>query len=151
MRRTSTTLATLALAALVACSSGAGRPNASSPAAGTSSAVGAVRLTVTMTDALRMEPAQLSVPRGTPITFVVTNSGAIDHEFFLGNEEEQAKHERDMAGGDGMDHDLPSGIIVGPGQTGELTFTFPESGATLAGCHIPGHYPAGMKADIKVG
>ncbi len=150
MRRTSMTLATLALATLVACSSGAGRPNASSPAAGTSALAGATRLPVTMTDALRMEPAQLSVPRGTPVTFVVTNSGAIDHEFYLGDEEEQAEHERDMAGDDGMDHDVPNGITVKPGQTKELTFTFPESGATLAGCHIPGHYPAGMKADIKV-
>jgi uncharacterized cupredoxin-like copper-binding protein len=50
----------------------------------------------------------------------------------------------------GMAHDEPEGIAVKPGETKELTYTFVEAGPTLAGCHVAGHYGAGMKADIAV-
>lgn len=46
--------------------------------------------------------------------------------------------------------DDASGLTVAPGATEELTLTFDEPGETLAGCHIPGHYPAGMKAVITI-
>ena len=125
----------------VACSGGAASPAPS----------GAHRINVTLTDALRIEPATMSVPAGVPVTFVVTNTGASDHEFYLGDEAAQAEHEREMqAMGGGMTHDEPEGIAVEPGQTEELTFTFAAPGATLAGCHLPGHYAGGMKADITV-
>ncbi len=107
------------------------------------------RIPVTLTDALRMEPATMTVPAGVPITFVVTNAGAIDHEFYLGDEAAQAEHEQEMSMG-GMMHGDPAGIAVEPGQTDELTFTFPEPGSTLAGCHVTGHYGGGMKASITV-
>lgn len=93
----------------------------------------------------------MSVAAGVPVTFVVTNTGAIDHEFYLGDEAAQAAHEQEMqAMGGGMAHDEPQGIAVDPGQTKELTFTFVEPGATLAGCHLPGHYAAGMKAAVTI-
>lgn len=41
---------------------------------------------VKLTDALRMEPAEMTVKAGQPVTFMVTNSGAIDHELYLGDE-----------------------------------------------------------------
>ena len=126
---------------------------ASACSGGTSSPVpsGGNRIHVTLADALRIEPATMSVPTGVPVTFVVTNTGASDHEFYLGDEADQAEHEREMqAMGGGMTHDEPEGIAVEPGETKELTFTFAEPGATLAGCHLPGHYASGMKADITV-
>lgn len=92
----------------------------------------------------------MSVPAGVPVTFVVTNSGTTDHEFYLGDEAAQADHEREMQSMGGMTHDEPEGIGVKPGQTKELTYTFGDPGVTLAGCHLPGHYPSGMKADITV-
>jgi uncharacterized cupredoxin-like copper-binding protein len=104
---------------------------------------------VTLTDALKIEPASMTVPAGVPITFVVTNSGTVDHEFYLGDEEAQAEHEQEMADM-GMTHDEPEGIAVKPGETKELTYTFAEPGATLAGCHVVGHYGGGMKATITV-
>jgi uncharacterized cupredoxin-like copper-binding protein len=55
-----------------------------------------------------------------------------------------------MAEMGGMTHDEPEGIAVAPGETKELTFTFDAAGPFLAGCHVPGHYGAGMKADITV-
>ncbi|MEO6350080.1 MAG: plastocyanin/azurin family copper-binding protein [Candidatus Limnocylindrales bacterium] len=108
------------------------------------------RIAVGLTDALRMEPATMSVPAGVPVTFVVTNSGTVDHEFFLGDEAAQAEHEQEMQSMGGMAHDEPNGIAVEPGQTEELTFTFAQRGGTLAGCHYVGHYGGGMRASITI-
>jgi uncharacterized cupredoxin-like copper-binding protein len=105
---------------------------------------------VTLTDALRIEPAAMTVPAGLPVTIVVTNSGKGDHEFYLGDEEAQAEHATEMASMGRMGHDEPEGIGVKPGETKELTYTFEAAGDTLAGCHVNGHYAAGMKATITV-
>lgn len=136
---------------LAACSSsgGAGTSSPSSSSAAAPSSAAATRVDVTLTDALKIEPASMTVPAGVPITFVVTNSGTVDHEFYLGDEEAQAEHEQEMADM-GMTHDEPEGIAVKPGETKELTYTFAEPGATLAGCHVVGHYGGGMKATITV-
>lgn len=107
------------------------------------------RVEVTLTDTFRIEPASMAVPVGVPVTFVVTNAGVLPHEFYLGDEAAQADHETEMAMG-GMAHDDPEGIGVDPGETRELTFTFETAGAMLAGCHVPGHYAAGMLAAITV-
>jgi uncharacterized cupredoxin-like copper-binding protein len=96
-----------------------------------------------------MEPATLTVPAGVPVTFVVTNTGATDHEFYLGDEAVQAKHEDEMKMG-GMMHEDPDGISLKGGETEELTHTFAQAGETLAGCHVVGHYAGGMKATITV-
>lgn len=122
---------------------------ASSAASTPPESAAATRIEVTLTDALRMEPASMTVPAGVPVTFVVTNAGALEHEFYLGDEAAQMDHEEEMAMG-GMAHGDPSGISVAPGTTEELTFTFPAAGAVLAGCHVAGHYLGGMKADITV-
>jgi uncharacterized cupredoxin-like copper-binding protein len=132
---------------IAACSSGGG--STSAPAS-PSAASPATRFEVRLTDALKMEPASMSVPAGVPVTFVVTNAGVIDHEFYLGDEAAQAEHDMEMSSMGGMTHDEPEGVGLKPGETKELTFTFPEAGMTLAGCHVTGHYGAGMKAQITV-
>ena len=110
----------------------------------------ATRIEVNLTDALQMEPATMTVPAGVPVTFVVTNVGAIDHEFYLGDEKAQADHEQEMLSMGGMMHDEAEGIALDPGETKELTYTFAQPGAILAGCHVAGHYAGGMKASIAV-
>ena len=110
---------------------------------------GGQRIEVRLTE-MTIEPAAMVVQAGQPVTFVVTNDGLIEHEFFLGDEEAQAEHEAEMAAMGGMTHDEPGGIAVHPGATKELTFTFPPEGTWLAGCHVPGHYPAGMWATITI-
>ena len=137
---------------LAACSSagGAGTGSPTSSSAAAPSAAAATRIEVTLTDALKIEPASMTVPAGEPITFVVTNSGTVDHEFYLGDEAAQAEHEQEMADMGGMKHDEPDGIAVKPGETKELTYTFAEPGDSLAGCHVVGHYGGGMKATITV-
>jgi len=87
----------------------------------------------------------------TPVTFVVTNIGQITHEFTIGDAHVQDEHEQEMMSmGGPMGHDEDNAISVAPGQTKELTYTFDMPGMSFAGCHVPGHYPAGMKATITI-
>ncbi len=142
-----------AVAVLVAACSGSGAapaPPTTAPTASAAASAAATRIEVKLTDAMEILPAAMTVPAGQAVTFVVTNTGKIAHEFVLGDEAEQLKHEEEMASG-GMDMgDEPNSISVDPGQTKELTITFDKPGQTLAGCHVIGHYPAGMKAVITI-
>lgn len=137
-----------------ACSSGGGTPVTASaaPAATPAATAAATRIEVTLTDGMKIEPAAMTVPSGVPVTFVVTNTGTIVHEFTLGDEAEQAAHDKEMleAGGMAMPKDEEMAIAVDPGKTKELTVTFDKPGATLAGCHVIGHYAAGMRAAITI-
>jgi len=137
--------------AVAACSSGgsSASPSAGSPSPDASAGAAAQKVEVTLTDALKIEPAEMTVKAGEPVTFVVTNTGAIEHEFYLGDEAMQAEQEAAMQAGEMM-HDTADGVSVGPGETMELTYTFDEAGQTLAGCHVAGHYAGGMKATITV-
>jgi uncharacterized cupredoxin-like copper-binding protein len=141
----------LALALLLAACGGS---SAATPAAAgeTPASGGPVRVEVTLTDKLTMDPSAITVPAGVPVTFAVTNSGAVLHEFVVGDEDVQTEHEAEMkeAGGMTMAKDEPDAIGVEPGQTKELVMTFDEPGTTIAGCHVVGHYGAGMKATITI-
>jgi uncharacterized cupredoxin-like copper-binding protein len=143
MRLARLALISAAVLLVAACSSGGG-------AATGPSASAATRVEVMLTDALKMEPGTMTVAAGVPVTFVVTNSGTTDHEFYLGDDAAQAEHEKEMAAMGGMSHDEPEGIALKPGETKELTYTFAQAGKTLAGCHVAGHYGGGMKAEITV-
>lgn len=104
---------------------------------------------VTMTDALRFDPERITVTAGETIRFVVENPTALEHEFVIGDEHEQAEHAAEMMG-DGMMHDEPNAVAVGTGQTEELVYTFDEPGELLIGCHVDRHYDAGMRGTIVV-
>jgi uncharacterized cupredoxin-like copper-binding protein len=136
----------LASAPVASASAAASAPPASAP----SSPAPATRIDVTLTDQLKIEPPAMTVPAGVPVTFVITNAGVIDHEFYLGDEAAQTAHEAEMQEMGAMGHDDPEGIAVDPGETRELTYTFDEPGETLAGCHVVGHYGGGMKATITI-
>lgn len=112
----------------------------------------ATRLAVTLSDALTITPSAMTVPHGVAVTFVVTNTGTVLHEFTLGSAEEQAAHEAEMQANGGMTMvaDEPMAIGVQPGQTKELTVTFATPGSIIAGCHVAGHYAAGMHATLAV-
>ena len=106
---------------------------------------------VVTNDDFSFTPAMIDITAGEVITFRVTNEGVIVHDFTLGGDETQEEHEVEMAEMAGMAMaDEPNGFQIEPGQTKELTWHFTEAGELLVGCHIPGHYGAGMKADISV-
>jgi len=153
MRRSALALIPAAALLVAACSSSSGStpPASVVPSSMPSVSAAPTRIEVKLTDALRMEPATMAVPVGVPVTFVVTNAASTDHEFYLGDENAQAKHEQEMAAMGGMRHDEPEGIGLKPGETKELTHIFDTAGKILAGCHVSGHFGAGMKAEITVG
>ncbi|MEE9177610.1 MAG: plastocyanin/azurin family copper-binding protein [Acidimicrobiia bacterium] len=98
-------------------------------------------------------PAEIVVSAGETITFVVTNTGNLPHDFTLGDQHAQDEHAAEMAemmaGGD-MAHDDPNAVVVEPGETKELTWHFSETGTFIIGCHQPGHYAAGMVGSVDV-
>lgn len=99
-------------------------------------------------DPYRFRPEGLEVESGETVTFVVTNEGRQEHEFVLGDAQYQEAHAEEMAAGE-MHHE-GNAVMVAPGATEELTWTFPESGEVLYGCHVAGHFQGGMVGAIRV-
>jgi uncharacterized cupredoxin-like copper-binding protein len=120
---------------------------------------------VVMNDRFRYRPAAIMVRAGRRVTFAVTNVGKLPHEFILGDRATQLDHERQMQAAttgasaghvhvhDHAAHGPPAAtgaLTVPPGQTRRLTWTFDEPGVVLYGCHVLGHWAAGMKGTIVV-
>lgn len=104
-------------------------------------------------------PRGLSVPVGVPVTLLVTNPGVVDHELVIGDAHAQDEAEEAMRsasghtghGANGHHGDAVPSIYLRPGESGELTVTFSRKGELLIGCHIPGHWAAGMQGTLAVG
>jgi uncharacterized cupredoxin-like copper-binding protein len=102
-------------------------------------------------DDFTITPSEMTIAVGETITFQVTNEGNIAHDFTLGRSDLQDEHDIEMADMGGMVMaDEPNAFMIEPGETKELTWHFSEGGEVLIGCHVPGHYAAGMKAEISV-
>lgn len=105
-------------------------------------------------DALIFSPAEVSVFVDEVVTFRVTNTGQLPHDFTLGDEAMQVAHEAEMAemSVDEMMAmgDEPNAFVVLAGETKELTWHFSEAGQVFFGCHQVGHYAAGMKGVINI-
>ncbi|MDQ3915425.1 MAG: plastocyanin/azurin family copper-binding protein [Actinomycetota bacterium] len=99
-------------------------------------------------DPFRFDPDEVELNVGETVTFVVSNDGDIVHEFVLGDRAYQDAHEEEMSSG-AMHHE-GNAVTVAPGDTEELTWTFPSEGEVLYGCHVAGHYDAGMFGTISV-
>ena len=105
---------------------------------------------VRMLDTMRFEPSTFEVRSGQTVKFVVTNAGQVRHEFGIGTPDEQRAHAEMMLADPDMKHEEGSVVSVEPGQTKELTWRFGRAGQYEAACQVPGHYPAGMTAQIVV-
>ncbi|MEO6712953.1 MAG: cupredoxin domain-containing protein [Mycobacteriales bacterium] len=96
----------------------------------------------------KFEPSQLSVPAGRPVRFVVHNADFIDHEFIVGDETVQRRHET----GTETKHDaVPTEVDVPAGTTVETVITFPRATTLSYVCHAPGHREYGMVGTLTVG
>jgi uncharacterized cupredoxin-like copper-binding protein len=107
---------------------------------------------VSMSDDMRYSPAEFEFTAGQTIRFTVTNVGQARHEFFVGDaaaHEDHAAEMREMTG-DSMAHEEPGLLTLDAGESGTLDYTFAKAGQLFVGCHEPGHYEAGMVADITV-
>ena len=109
---------------------------------------------VEASDLMRFTPENWTVTPGDTIQFVVSNTGQILHEFVIDTVKGNASHRKTMretmAGDSMMVHDDPNSVSVLPGESDELIWTFSESGSFEAACNIPGHYQAGMRAQVSV-
>ncbi|CAM4023600.1 cupredoxin family protein [Pseudomonas wadenswilerensis] len=113
-------------------------------------------------------PRSLEVKAGETVRFVLVNKGAVVHEFSLGDAVMHARHQKEMLamqgqmdhsamGHGGMDHgasmqhDDPNTVMVEPGKSAELTWTFSQSTPIEFACNVPGHYQAGMVGKLTIG
>ena len=104
---------------------------------------------------------------GETVRFTVTNAGGFVHEFNIGTPEIHEARRDEMAMmvqhgvllPDHIDHAAaaamqaamghgqqvdPNSVLVEPGQTADVIWTFPEGGVIEFACNVPGHYDAGM-------
>jgi uncharacterized cupredoxin-like copper-binding protein len=122
-------------------------------------------------------PKSLEIKAGETVRFVLINKGQLLHEFNLGDAAMHARHQQEMlqmqqngmltptamdhaamghgsmAGmdhGSSMQHDDPNSVLVEPGKTAELTWTFSKASNLEFACNIPGHYQAGMVGKLTV-
>ncbi|UXX85264.1 cupredoxin domain-containing protein [Roseovarius pelagicus] len=118
-------------------------------------------------DEMKFEPSRISVEEGETIKFVVSNDGNLVHEFNLGTPETWKGHKGEMMKmlktgmmtmkkvnhakmmDAGMMHDDASSVLLEPGQTAEVIWTFSETTEMGFACNVPGHREAGMVGDVK--
>ena len=123
---------------------------------------------------MSFNPKAIDIKAGETIRFVLVNKGQLLHEFNLGDAAMHARHQQEMlkmqqsgmltptgmkemdhgsmAGMDHgmMKHDDPNSVLVEPGKTAELTWTFTKATSLEFACNIPGHYQAGMVGKLTV-
>ncbi|MHC8340045.1 copper-resistant cuproprotein CopI [Pseudomonas sp. HLT2-19-2] len=123
-------------------------------------------------------PKAIDIKAGETVRFVLVNKDPLLHEFNLGGAVMHARHQQEMmkmqqsgmltptgiadmdhgsipgmehsSQGHGMKHDDPNSVLVEPGKTTELTWTFSKATNLEFACNIPGHYQAGMVGKLTV-
>ncbi len=110
------------------------------------------QIKVSMRDTMRFvfEPPLSSLRDGETIEFVVTNDGVIQHEFSIGNAEDQVKHAEMMRKMPNMVHDDPNTVSLAAGKTARLSWRFMGNDTVVFACNIPGHFEARMKHVLPI-
>jgi uncharacterized cupredoxin-like copper-binding protein len=105
-----------------------------------------------------------TMEQGVTLALQFTNVGIVEHEAVIGDLQEQHDVELQMiemaamvemglmdaahdVGGGG--HSVPS-ITVPAGETQTMIVELDDPGRLMVGCHVPGHWDAGMRADFTV-
>jgi nitrite reductase (NO-forming) len=107
---------------------GIGISEAGDSGGGSTASGDAVTVEVELGD-LFIRPAKIDVPANAEVTFVVTNNGAMPHDFSVNGEQGTA--------------------LLDPGQSETLVVSGLDAD-TQAWCTVPGHRDGGMEADITV-
>lgn len=95
----------------------------------------------------RFEPSTVSVPAGRPVTFVITNTDPIDHEWIVGD---AALHERHRTGTESVHNARPTEVSIDALTERRTTVTIAEPGTLTFVCHLPGHEAYGMTGTLTV-
>jgi plastocyanin len=97
--------------------------------------------------------AVTTIPVGSTVLFDFVNVGIVEHEAMLGTmhqQEEFAAEADHRDHGDAGHHGTVPAITLDPGRSGTLVVEFDEAGEILIGCHLPGHWAAGMVTTLDV-
>lgn len=117
-------------------------------------AVPDVTIDVIMSE-FEFEPSSFTVMAGQTVMFSIINEGAIEHEFRLSNEHRIEEHieaghvdHNDEEGGHHEGGDIV--VLLQAGESEDVIVTFSEDTTvyTAVACLLPGHYEAGMRADL---
>lgn len=92
-------------------------------------------------------PADVRVPAGVPVTFVLVNEDPIDHEWLVGDD---AFHEAHRTGTHATHEEVPGEVTIPALETVTTTITFEEPGRLAFICHLPGHEAYGMVGLLTV-
>ncbi len=125
------------------------------------------KVTIALTE-FKFTPATITLKAGVPVEIVLVNRGKVEHEFLV-YETPKGKvsdwdewvmpntYFKDMGEVEG---EFPGiGAVAGtsvfevevkPGKRAELKFTPTRKGTFEIGCHVAGHYEAGMKGVLVV-
>lgn len=120
---------------------------------GTASATGLVVEVEMVEFGFVAEP--ITLPVGEPITFRFTNTGVVPHEAMFGTRHQQEEFAEAGDHGDGHGdaghHGDVAAITLDAGEAGDIVVEFGTPGEVWIGCHLPGHYEAGMWSVFTVG
>lgn len=133
----------IALALLLLATSCGGDATSGDSGAATTAPAGNVDQTVEirMVD-IAFKPDAVTVKAGTTVRFVFKNDGDLDHEAAFGDEATQTAVESGKQ--------KREGIAASPNQTKDYVRRFDTPGSFLIGCHVAGHYAAGMKVRLTI-
>ena len=118
------------------------------------------------------EPSKIEIKKGETVKFVVKNKGELVHEFNIATKTMHLKHQPEMMmlveneiissdkiykkkmmemakKNPSMAHSHSNSVLLSPGESADLIWKFTNSLKIEAACNVPGHYEAGMIAEIN--
>ena len=121
----------------------------------------------------RFTPETISIKKGETVRFRLKNDGQFVHEFNIGTAAMHAKHQKemmmmvehgvlepdrinharmkmDMGGGKTMMHNDSNSVLLEPGKSAEVIWTFSSEAKLEFACNVPGHYESGMTGQIEI-
>ena len=119
------------------------------------------------------QPNNFKIKKNETIKFVVENKGKLVHEFNIATKEMHLKHQPEMMRmveneilladridkkkmkelskkDHSMSHSHSNSVLLEPNEIGEIIWKFNTDSNLEAACNVPGHYEAGMIANINI-
>jgi len=134
---------------------------------GAMAAAKAQKVTITMSD-FKFTPKTIAVKAGVPVELTLVNKGAVEHEFMVYVTPKAAPDDwdeyvmdntyfKDMGevevvfrGQGAVASTRMFEVELEKGKSATVEFTPAKKGTFETGCHVEGHYEAGMKATFVV-
>ena len=119
------------------------------------------------------EPSSFQIKEGETIKFEVENAGMLVHEFNIANKMMHMKHQPEMLKmaengillafsidkekmkkmekmDKSMSHSHSNSVLLEPKQKGYIIWKFDNAINIEVACNVPGHYEAGMIAEVDI-